>query len=94
MISNTSGPVPARVRQPYYYERLHLGKSHDDLLRCDDCGRLVTYANLTTTGVTKCCGTRRLKQVIHLRFWEWVKIRVGLIRFPYRREFLQEFSRG
>jgi hypothetical protein len=81
-----------RKRIPYYYEGT--GREHDDLVRCKDCGRLVTYQTLMRTGVTPCCGTRKTRQIQHLRFWEWLKVRLGILDFPNRDKFLREFSRG
>lgn len=84
---------PTRRRIPTYYERLQLPVAHDAILRCGDCRRLVLHASLATTGVTPCCGTRKVLEVRHLRFWEWLRIRLGLLDFPYRKDFLAEFSR-
>lgn len=106
MLTSTTKPeatVPADVasvldsrikkkRVPYYYEALN--KSCDALVRCHECGRLVTHGVLTVTGMTPCCGTKRVRQVQHLSTWEWIKLRLGLIDFPYRKEFLAEFRRG
>ena len=94
MFSNTSGHLNERTpRARSYYEATD--KGHDDLLRCHDCGRLVTYASLFSkgnTGFTRCCGIRKVKEVRALTFWEWLKVRLGLIDFDHRREFLAEFS--
>lgn len=98
MISNTTGQLggvqaPTRSSARLYYQRLKLGVGHDAILRCFDCRKLVTYATLQTCGgITPCCGTRKTKEVTHLKFWEWVMIRLGIVRFPYRREFLAEFK--
>lgn len=81
-------PVP----HPYYEQ---YNKGHDDLLRCDDCKRLVTYTTLFAagrTGTTPCCGTRKVREVRALKFWEWIRVRTGLIRFDHRIEFLKEFE--
>ena len=74
----------------YYTEH---GMAHDAILRCADCGTLVSHADLVRRG-TCACGTRRVKEVTTLSLWEWMKVRVGLIRFPYRREFIREFTRA
>lgn len=75
-----------------YYEALDRG--HDDLLRCHDCNRLVLYKEMMANrGLTLCCGTRKTHEVRALSFWEWLKVRVGLIDFDYRHEFLAEFAR-
>jgi hypothetical protein len=77
-----------------YYERLKLPFGHDMLLRCDDCRRLVQYSTMrTNNGLTRCCGTRKVREVRQLKFFEWLKIRLGIINFPYRKEFLAEFGR-
>lgn len=84
--------LTGRRTAPYYES---LDKGCDELLRCNECGRLVTHAALFRTGgngLTPCCGTRRVREVRHLTFWEWLKIRVGFIDFPYRHEFLAEFK--
>lgn len=74
-----------------YYE--DLGRQSDYLLRCTECKSLVTHADVTKSGACR-CGNRRLAEIRSLSPWEWLKIRLGLINFPYRREFLREFNRG
>ncbi len=80
-----------KKRIPFYYERLGLGC--DALLRCKDCRTLVVREELGRRGVTPCCGTKRVTEITTLTLWEWIKVRTGLIDFPYRKEFLAEFSR-
>jgi hypothetical protein len=83
-----------RRRVPPYYERLKLPFAHDMLLRCDDCRRLVVYPEMQANqGTTPCCGTRKVREVRHLKFFEWLRVRTGLLDFPYRKEFLAEFGR-
>lgn len=78
--------------RPYYED---LNRACDAIVRCNDCRRLVTHAQLTShQGTTPCCGTRRVKEIRTLSLWEWLRIRVGLLDFPYRKEFLQEFARA
>lgn len=85
--SLTKGTVPT----PYYQA---FGQVTDGVMRCTDCARLVTVAQLKRAGKCPKCGTRRVKEVQTLSGWEWVQIWVGLIRFPLRRLFLREFGRG
>ena len=81
----------ARGHHRLYYE--DLGKSHDDLLRCKDCRRLVLYQNLIHDGHCPKCGCRRMSEITTLTVFEWLRIRLGLLSFPYRQEFLKEFNR-
>jgi hypothetical protein len=75
-----------------YYERLRSDHQHDFVLRCGDCSRLVRYDRVMRNhGLTPCCGTRKLREVSSLRLFEWLQIWLGVIRFPFRREFLAEF---
>ena len=74
---------------PRYYEAL--GRAHDMLLRCKDCRRLVLYSKLTKLGSCR-CGNKRVIEVTTLTLWEWLKIRLGFIRFPDRNKFLREFT--
>ncbi len=85
--------APPTVPRPYYEA---LDKAHDDLLRCSDCGTLVTYQTLfgASHGFTPCCGTKRVREIRTLTVWEWLKIRTGWIDFPHRDLFLKEFARG
>lgn len=77
---------------PVYYEAL--GGGHDHILRCDGCMRLVLFRDLVVSGGCPKCGNRRVTEVRTLSNWEWLRIRIGLLSFPYRKEFLVEFSRG
>ena len=89
--TNPGATRPAAAR-PYYEAH---DKAHDDLLRCHDCNRLVVYAAvMANKGTTPCCATRRMREVRALSIWEWIKIRLGVIDFAYRKEFLAEFARG
>lgn len=87
------GTLRGPAARPYYEE---MGKAHDDLLRCNECGKLVTYQVLMANhGMTPCrCATRRVREVRQLTTWEWLKIRVGWIDFAHRAEFLKEFGRA
>lgn len=81
------------ARHHPYYEKYD--KGHDDLLRCKDCSRLVTYASMFDngrTGLTPCCGSRSTREVRALTVWEWLKVRLAIIDFPHRDEFLKEFG--
>lgn len=81
------------ARHHPYYEKYDRG--HDDLMRCKDCGRLVTQDQLFgpgKQGVTPCCSSRSVREVRALSLWEWIKVRLGIIDFKYRHEFLSEFG--
>ena len=79
---------PQGETQPYY---VALGRGSDWILRCKDCQRLVTDTIAKTGSCV--CGCKTTKEIRRLSLWEWIQIRVGLIRFPHRQEFLQEFNR-
>lgn len=79
------------MREPNYYEEY--GEQHDRVMRCNDCKRLILHAALMTRGGCPRCGCRRVVEVMALSFFEWLRIRIGLLRFPHWREFLAEFSR-
>ena len=81
----------ADVETRYYHA---LGVGHDALLRCTDCKRLVTHAALVRRGGCPVCGTRRVTEITSLTLWEYLRLRLGLIRFPHRRAMLAEFARG
>ncbi len=78
---------------PYYVD---LNRACDAVVRCNDCRKLVTSAQINANrGVTPCCGSRKVREIRTLKFWsEWLPIRLGLIDFPHRAEFLKEFARG
>ena len=78
------------VETRYYHA---YGASHDDLLRCKDCQRLVLHADLVQRGCCQ-CGNKRVSEITTLSVWEWVRIRLGLLNFPHRQQFLAEFARG
>lgn len=73
---------------PYYVD---LNKGCDDLMRCKDCKRLITAQVLASLGSCK-CGCRKVTEIRTLSLWEWIKVRLGLITFPHREEFLKEFA--
>lgn len=79
-------------RQPLYYEEL--GLQHDELMRCADCTRLVKCADLRRIGACPKCGNRRVLEIQGLSMWEWLRIRLGLLRFEHRDKFIKEFSRA
>ena len=88
------GAIGGHTRIPHarpYYEDLNVG--HDWLMRCAECRQLVLHADMIANkGQTLCCGTRRVKEIRSLSFWEWLKVRIGMVDFPYRKEFLAEFA--
>jgi len=75
---------------PYY---IALGQGCDALVRCRDCRRLITHADLIARGMCR-CGNKRVTEIRALSLWEWLRIRVGWIDFPHRAAFLKEFARG
>ena len=75
-----------------YYEQL--GQAHDDLLRCKDCQKLVTFSTLRKLGTCDGCGAKKFTEIRTLSVWEWIKIRLGIIRFDNRKMFLAEFSKA
>lgn len=88
---STPDTTPTAARP--YYEALNMGC--DAVVRCHDCSRLATCVAIQANkGLTPCCGTRKVREVRSLRFFEWLKIRLGILDFPYRAEFLREFARG
>jgi DNA-directed RNA polymerase subunit RPC12/RpoP len=76
-------------KQPYYY--YGLGLEHDDILRCKDCSRLVTYKTLQKLGCCE-CGNRRVTEVRTLSESEMHAIRSGEIQFEHSDLFLAEFK--
>lgn len=74
--------------RPYYVD---LNKGCDDLMRCKDCKKLVTARVLASLGSCK-CGCRRVTEIRTLSKFEWLKIRLGFINFPHRKQFLKEFA--
>lgn len=75
-----------------YYEKL--GESHDDILRCQGCSRLVPARTLFKIGGCPKCGHRRMEEVRYLSLWEWFKIKAGFLRFENSGLFLEEFKYG
>lgn len=75
--------------QRYYVD---LGRAHDYLLRCTDCKRLLLFSKLQSLGSCSSCGNKRVTEITTLTFWEWVRIRLGLLRFPDSDKFLKEFA--
>ncbi len=73
---------------PYYADQ---GRATDYVLRCKDCQRLVTAARIQAHGCCR-CGNSRFLEVRTLSRFEQLRIRVGLLRFPYWREFLAQFG--
>ena len=76
-------------RERYYVDE---GRGHDDLLRCKDCQKLVTYQVITQIGCCDKCGNRRFTEITLLNDEEMAAIQSGAIDFPYRELFLAEFS--
>jgi DNA-directed RNA polymerase subunit RPC12/RpoP len=87
-VSGLLDPSKKRFR-PYYED---LGRAHDMIMRCQDCKRLVTYKSLEKHGCCPHCAHRKMVEVRTLSVWEWMKIRLGVIRFPDSEAFLKEFK--
>lgn len=83
-----SEPSTIKRRERYYVD---LGRAHDYLMRCKDCRRLVLFSKLQSFGSCS-CGNKRVAEITTLTFWEWVRIRFGLLRFPDSEKFLKEFA--
>lgn len=77
-------------RESRYYTAL--GKACDDILRCKDCQRLVLHATLVKFGCCPDCGNKRVMEVTTLTVEEHDRITHGVLDFPHRAEFLEEFS--
>lgn len=93
MNEQTQGPdthVPPAYKNNYYVDH---GKAHDDIVRCADCQRLLTCARINACGGCPKCGSRRVKEIRTLSVWEWLQVKLGLIKMEHRDEFLREFSR-
>lgn len=80
----------ADARVPRYYEAL--GRSHDYLMRCKDCQKLVTFDAIKKLGCCDKCGNRRFAEITLLNDEEQAAIRSGAISFPDSELFLKEFS--
>lgn len=74
-------------KQERYY--VALGRGSDYLLRCKDCRELVLLADLEKRG-SCACGNRRVAEITTLT--EAEKAAVESMDFPYKAEFLAEFS--
>ncbi len=75
--------------RPTYYE--DLGRAHDDLLRCKDCQKLVTFAVITKLGMCDGCGNRKFVEIKILSEQEMADIQSGKISFADRDRFIAEF---
>src|SRR5690349_891459 len=73
-----------------YYE--DLGRAHDDILRCKDCQKIVTFAVITKIGMCDGCGNKRFTEITLLQEQEMADIVSGKIDFPDRDKFLLEFK--
>lgn len=90
MLPSFTMPPGARVPDhTAYYEKYGMGT--DALVRCTECQRLVTHAEIQQLGCCP-CGCRRMREITTLSEQEEAAIRSGAIDFPYREEFLKEFT--
>ena len=81
-------------RERYYVDK---DRGHDYLLRCKDCGNLVTFDVIRKSGfcpgtAEKACGNKRFTEVTLLTEKEITDIRSGVIDFEDRDLFLEEFE--
>ncbi len=81
-----------RAKSPRYYEKY--GHTTDAILRCVECEKLAVHRDVVTKSGCPNCGLRRFKEVENLGLFEWLKIRFGILKFPFSDEFLKEFKRG
>ena len=79
-------------RKKNYYEKY--GMVTDLISRCMECRSIVTGEILSAKGCCPKCGNKRVTEVTTLSGWEWLKIKLGIIRFEHSDEFLAEFSNG
>lgn len=91
-LNDPNPAAPPSPRGLRYYEKL--GQSCDWVVRCHDCKRLITAETIHTRGQCPACANTRVEEVRTLSFWEYLRIRVGLLRFPHWREFLKEMELG
>ena len=98
-MSNSARPVPTTdlpVPGTYnpgavqYYEQY--GQMCDWVSRCEECRTLVTLETIRTQGGCHKCGSRKFREPRTLSLWEWLQIKMGLIRFPHSDQFLAAFS--
>lgn len=91
MDSNELIGVQAAVKKgvrPYYED---LGSATDWIVRCKDCRKLQTAAQLQNYGSCE-CGNRRMSEIRTLSEQEMADITNGVIDFPHRDKFLAEFA--
>lgn len=81
-------PVNPSKEQRYY---VALGRGCDAILRCKDCQQLVLIEKLKTQGCCD-CGNKRMAEIVTLSEAEMAQIVSGVIDFPYREQFLAEFT--
>lgn len=76
-------------KEQRYYTALNRGVDH--ILRCKDCQQLQLAADIRRRGGCE-CGNKRFAEVVTLTPEEMERLTNGSIDFPYRAEFLAEFS--
>lgn len=86
----TNEELNMKMERPAYYE--DLGRGHDNILRCKDCQKLVTYEVITKIGMCDGCGNRKFTEIKLLNEKEMEEIKSGAIDFPDRDRFLAEFA--
>jgi hypothetical protein len=86
-LANAEARVKKSVR-PYYED---MGAATDWIVRCKDCLKLQTAAQLQEHGTCE-CGNRKMTEVRTLSEEEMADITNGVIDFPHRDKFLAEFA--
>jgi hypothetical protein len=76
-------------RERYYVEH---GSGHDALMRCKDCQSLVDMDTIKKLGCCNKCGNKRFMEITILTEKEMEDISTGAIDFPFRAEFMAEFT--
>ncbi len=76
-------------RERYYVDE---GAGHDELLRCKDCQKLVTFEAIKRIGACDGCGNKRFTEITLLNDEEMAKVQSGEIDFKFRDQFLAEFA--
>ena len=77
-------------RKKTYLEDKGLG--HDSILRCGKCLKLVLMEDIKKNGQCHFCGSSKMTEVRTLTDKE--KKEVEKMDFPYKAEFLGEFTNG
>lgn len=74
-------------KETRYYHALN--RACDFIVRCKDCKALITLAFIHQVGTCE-CGNKRFTEIVTLSDDEIARVRT--MDFPYRDQFLAEFS--